>query len=60
MSYEEIKEILYTLIGAIDYTERIAHLPNCNDCGWGTGCMYAPRLGEQVRINCPHWKEKQK
>lgn len=35
-----------------DYYDRVASLPDCNDCGRGA-CEYKPRWGEQVRINCP-------
>lgn len=41
-----------------DYYDRVASLPDCNDCGrWD--CEYKPRWGEQVRINCPLWRGPQ-
>ena len=39
------------------FTRRINKLPDCNDCGRKKSCEYAPRLGKQVRINCPLWGE---
>lgn len=52
----EIKAILYRLINIVDYYERVASLPDCNDCGGRNMCMYAPKPGQQVRINCPLWR----
>lgn len=57
---EEIKSTLYGLIDMIDYYERVASLPDCNDCGGNNMCMYAPKPGQQVRINCPLWSGTQK
>jgi len=31
---------------------------NCNNCGKQCDCEYVPALGDQVRSNCPLWKEK--
>ena len=49
-------DLLNYAADCIRYYERIATLPNCNDCGMSSkGCMYLPTWGEEVRINCPHW-----
>lgn len=59
MTNKDIKDILYRIIDAIDYMDRISKLPDCNDCAISNVCMHAPKLGEQVRINCPlHVKVK--
>ena len=29
---------------------------NCNACG-NRDCGYAPKPGQQIRMNCPHWTE---
>ena len=42
--------------------ERLMELPNCNDCALNASsysCNYRPRIGENVRINCPMWKPKE-
>ena len=41
------------------HTEKVAFLPNCNDCGAAHDCEYIPKLGEMARINCPLWKPKE-
>lgn len=38
------------------HAEKVAFLPNCNDCGLSHDCEYIPKLGEMARINCPLWK----
>ena len=53
MTNKEIKDVLYRIIEAIDYMDRISKLPDCNDCAISNVCMHAPKLGDQVRINCP-------
>ena len=59
MTNKEIKDILSRLIDSLDYMDRMSKLPDCNDCGIANVCMYAPKIGEQVRINCPlHVKVK--
>lgn len=59
---DEIRQFTDLLIYAVDcirYYERIAVLPNCNNCKMTEkGCMYLPKWGEEVRINCPHWVEE--
>ncbi|WP_298535678.1 hypothetical protein [uncultured Methanobrevibacter sp.] len=57
-SNKEVKEILQRCITAIDYMDKVSHLPNCNDCAIYHVCSHAPRLGEQVRINCPLHRER--
>ena len=50
------RDLLLYAADCIQYYERIASLPNCNDCSNAEkGCMYLPKWGEPVRINCPHW-----
>ena len=41
--------------------EKLMELPNCNDCARNRAenpCGVCPRVGEQVRINCPMWEAK--
>lgn len=59
MSREEIRKTLYELLDLLNYADRIASLPDCNDCGAKRTCMYCPEIGQQVRINCPLWKPKE-
>ena len=40
----------------IRYYLRRSKLHDCNDCG-KYKCQYAPKPGEDVRINCPLWEE---
>ena len=57
---EDMKEFARALRYAaecIEYYQRVKSFHDCNDCKDKT-CKYKPRLGEQVRINCPLWKEK--
>lgn len=38
---------------------KLMELPNCNDCGKAHGgCVYCPRVGGTIRINCPLWEPK--
>lgn len=36
--------------------EIYVSLNSCNDCFKGKTCEYAPKWGESVRYNCPHWE----
>lgn len=42
--------------------EELMAAPQCNDCYHNSHStrdwVFCPRPGEQVRINCPHWKPK--
>lgn len=58
-TYEQIKEVLYKMIDAINFMERISGLPDCNDCGKKCKCEYEPMVGQYTRINCPLWKPKE-
>lgn len=31
---------------------------NCYSCIRGESCQWAPKWGEHIRVNCPHWKEE--
>lgn len=35
------------------HSDEVSRLPDCNDCAKQRECEYCPRIGEQVRINCP-------
>ena len=52
-------DLLHYAADCIMYYERIAKLPNFNNCAFASeGCAYLPQCGEEIRINCPHWKEE--
>lgn len=36
------------------YFKQVYSQPDCNDCA-KKDCGYKPRIGENVRINCPLW-----
>ena len=36
----------------------VSELPSCNDCGKKRTCEHLPRLGANVRINCPLWEKE--
>ena len=38
--------------------QRILELPDCNTCRHTDVCGCRPEPGEQVRINCPMWRER--
>ncbi len=43
------------------FAKSLVSLPNCNDCAIVRQCEFAPRLGADVRINCPlHVERKEK
>jgi hypothetical protein len=47
------------LAGWLKLLKRILDLGNCNDCALqNSQCRYAPRLGEQVRYNCPFYSKE--
>ena len=37
--------------------KRILKSGNCNDCAISQ-CRYAPKIGEQVRFNCPFYSKE--
>ena len=39
--------------------KRILDSGDCNECGIKKYCMVVPRLGEQVRYNCPLFVRKE-
>lgn len=41
--------------------KRLLSLPNCNDCKSSkTGyCGFRPKIGQDVRINCPLWEAEE-
>ena len=52
---DEWSQIFRAAAVAIQLTDQILSLPDCNDCQ-RQGCEYKPRVGENVRNNCPLWK----
>lgn len=54
---ENLKKYLYHIIDALDFQERILRLPNCNTCKKRiNSCVHVPEVGDNTRINCPHWE----
>jgi hypothetical protein len=51
-----IQKALDEAFKAMAYTEFMKGQHNCNDCG--AVCEYRPKLGENVRWNCPHWEKR--
>lgn len=37
------------------YYDRMAELPDCNDCAKKRDCEYLPEWGATTRVNCPLW-----
>lgn len=54
----ETSGTISSLLGYMEHSISISKLPDCNACGQKKGCDYAPRLGQFVRINCPHWEAR--
>lgn len=53
-------QLLHYAADCMRYYERVATLPDCNNCRRAeTGCIYLPKWGEDVRINCPHWTSEE-
>lgn len=54
---DAISDVAYILDTLIAY-RNIVQTNNCNDCGVRKDCEYLPKVGEQVRINCPFYKRE--
>ncbi len=52
---DAISDVAYILDTLIAY-RHIIESGDCNNCGERKGCQYVPKLGEQVRYNCPFYK----
>ena len=60
MNTIEIIKNLKFIIDALEFTQEMRGVHNCNDCGVAEKCEYRPKWGEPVRWNCPHWGEMNK
>ena len=61
MTREEASELARAFEFAsecIQYYVRVSSYHDCNDCGKTEECAHVPNPGEQTRINCPLWKNK--
>lgn len=56
MAIELIKDIAYQRDTLAEYVKRIEALPDCNNCKDKFNCSFCPDAGQNVRINCPHWR----
>ena len=45
------------LVDCLLFATEIAEMNDCNNCADKMECPYRPRWGENVRFNCPLWKE---
>ena len=54
----EFARMLYNVADRLTAYQRIISYPDCNTCGKKYTCEYCPRAGEQTRINCPLWTNK--
>ncbi len=56
-----IEQAVWTAVDGLIALKRIMASGDCNTCAvLHSQCRYAPRLGEQVRYNCPFYsKEKE-
>ena len=52
-----ISETAYVLDTLMTY-RQIVQSGDCNSCAVSKECEYAPKLGEQVRYNCPFYKRR--
>lgn len=50
------KEALW-LVDCLLFASEVAEMNDCNTCADEMKCPYCPRVGENVRFNCPLWKE---
>ena len=55
---DAISGVAYILDTLIAY-RNIVQSGGCNDCAEMKRCKYVPKLGEQVRYNCPFYKGKE-
>ena len=55
---DTISNVAYILDILIAY-RNITASGNCNNCAEMKRCKYVPKLGEQVRYNCPFYKGKE-
>ena len=55
---DTISNVAYILDILIAY-RNIVQSGGCNNCAEMKQCQYVPKLGEQVRYNCPFYKGKE-
>lgn len=57
MNTIEIIKNLKFIIDALEFTQEMRGVHNCNDCEVVEKCEYRPEWGKPVRWNCPHWEK---
>ena len=58
MKIDHIIEDLEYIAGCLRvYKEIMETGENCNTCGKQKTCEYVPGWGQQIRYNCPLWKD---
>lgn len=55
---KEFARMLSFVAECVYYYDRVTSYPDCNTCGKQKTCGYCPKPGEQTRINCPLWENK--
>ena len=50
--------IVAYILDALMAYRRIVQTGDCNSCSESKNCKYVPKLGEQVRYNCPFYKRR--
>ena len=50
------------VLDALMSLRKIIKTGSCNDCEYIADCRYAPKPGQLVRYNCPHfeWGERER
>lgn len=54
---ESISTVAYVL-DALKAHREIVNSGCCNDCRYVNKCKYAPKPGQLVRYNCPHYERR--
>lgn len=54
-SFETLRRIGSEIGEILRFVDQIGKLPTCNSCAGYKDCAYAPKWGQSVRYNCPHW-----
>ncbi len=53
--FEALRKLGGEIRELMRFVDQIGKLPTCNDCASRKDCAYAPKWGQSVRYNCPHW-----
>ena len=56
---DELEQAKAEITGYKIYYEEMTSKEDCNTCN-KLACIYRPRLGDTVRVNCPLWRGRGK